>query len=60
VIRTHPDDPPLTAREAAEIARITGMAVIRRGQLTTAQERRIDRILDGARERAARQADRSR
>ncbi|MEE4546183.1 hypothetical protein V2S66_29975 [Streptomyces sp. V4-01] len=51
MIRTHRDDPPLTAREAAAIARITGMAAIRQGQLTTRQLKRIDRIIDGARER---------
>ncbi|MFJ4987912.1 hypothetical protein ACIP9H_29425 [Streptomyces sp. NPDC088732] len=45
-------DPPLTAREAAEIARITAMACIRGGVLTTRQENRIERILDGARKRA--------
>jgi hypothetical protein len=48
MIRTHPNDPPLTAREAAAIARITGMAAIRRGQLTTRQMKAIDRIIDGA------------
>ena len=53
MIRTgHPDDPPLTAREALEIVRITGVAAMRGGVLTTAQQRRIDRILDGARKRA--------
>jgi len=52
MIRTHPDDPPLTAREAAAITRITGMAAIRCGQLTTRQMKAIDRILDGARKRA--------
>jgi hypothetical protein len=51
VIRTHPDDPPLTAREAAAITRITGMAALRRGQLTTRQMKAIDRIIDGARAR---------
>ena len=51
MIRTHPNDPPLTAAEAAQIARITGMAAIRRGQLTTRQIKRIDRIIDAARER---------
>ncbi|MFF7156775.1 DUF6257 family protein [Streptomyces sp. NPDC008139] len=52
MIRTHPDDPPLTAGEAAEIVRITAMAMIRGGVLTTRQEKRIGRILDTARTRA--------
>lgn len=52
MVRTHPDDPPLTTVEAARIARITGMAMVRGGQLTTKQQTTIDRILDGARKRA--------
>lgn len=52
MIRTHQDDPPLTIAEAARIARITGMAAMRRGVLTTAQKKTVDRILDGARKRA--------
>jgi hypothetical protein len=49
-------DPPLTAGEYAEIARITAMACIRGGVLTTRQERAVERILDGARKRAAKAA----
>lgn len=45
--------PPLTATESLEIARMTALAVVRGGIYTTAQKRRIDRILDGARKRAA-------
>ncbi|SCE48331.1 hypothetical protein GA0115240_167020 [Streptomyces sp. DvalAA-14] len=52
MIRTHPDDPPLTTREAADIARITALAALRGGVLTTRQENRIDRIIDGAHQRA--------
>ncbi|MBM9505045.1 DUF6257 family protein [Actinacidiphila acididurans] len=52
MIRTHKDDPPLTTVEAARIARITALAMIRGGILTTAQQNTIDRILDGARKRA--------
>ena len=52
MIRTHPDDPPLTVREAAEIGRITAVAALLRGVLTTRQQNKIDRILDGARKRA--------
>ena len=53
MIRTgHPADPPLTVREAAEIGRITAVAAIRRGVLTTRQQKKIDRIIDGARKRA--------
>jgi hypothetical protein len=55
VIRTHPDDPHLTAVEAARIARITAMAMVRAGVLTTKQQTTIDRILDGARKRADQQ-----
>ncbi|WNI16227.1 DUF6257 family protein [Actinacidiphila sp. ITFR-21] len=52
MIRTHPDDPPLTVRETAEIARVTALAALRRGVLTSRQQNRIDRILTGARTRA--------
>lgn len=52
VIRLHQDDPPLTASEVARIGRITAMAVIRGGVLTTSQQNTIDRILDKARKRA--------
>lgn len=57
MIRTHRDDPPLTARETAEIARITALAALRRGVLTTAQQNRIDRIIDRARTRAEQQKE---
>jgi hypothetical protein len=56
VIRTHPDDPPLTVREAAEIGRITAVAVMRNGVMTTRQQNRVDRILTTAKERAAKAA----
>jgi hypothetical protein len=56
VIQPHPDDPPLTVREAAEIGRITAVAVMRRGVLTTRQQNRVDRILTTAKERAAKAA----
>jgi hypothetical protein len=52
VIRTHPNDPPLTAIEAGRIARITAVAALRGGVLTTAQENALDRILTKARKRA--------
>lgn len=52
MIRTHPNDPPLTVRETAEIGRITAMAMIRGGVLTTRQQTRLDRIIAGARKRA--------
>lgn len=55
MIRTHPNDPPLTTVEAGRIARITTMAVIRGGVLTTGQQTTIDRILDKARTRADQQ-----
>lgn len=53
MIRTHPDDPPLTVVEAARIAGITAVAVMRGGVLTTAQQNTVDTILTGARKRAA-------
>ena len=53
MIRTHPNDPPLTVVEAGRVARITAVAMIRGGVLTTAQQKTLDRILDGARKRAA-------
>jgi hypothetical protein len=53
VIRTHPNDPPLTAVEAGRIARITAVAMVRGGVLTTKQQNTLDRILDGARKRQA-------
>lgn len=52
MIRTHKDDPPLTAVEAGRIARITAVAMLRGGVLTTGQKKTIDRILDTARTRA--------
>ncbi|MFF6957396.1 DUF6257 family protein [Streptomyces sp. NPDC008317] len=52
MIRTHPNDPPLTTGEAADIARITALACLRGGVLTSRQPNRIDRIIDGARTRA--------
>ena len=52
MIRTHPNDPPLTAAEAARIARIIAMVMVRGGVATTAQQKTIDRILDKARKRA--------
>jgi hypothetical protein len=56
VIRLHPDDPPLTATETARIGRITAMAMVRGGVLTTKQVATLDRILDGARKRAEKDA----
>lgn len=53
MIRTHPNDPPLTVIETARIARITATAVMRGGVLTTAQQNTVDSILTGARKRAA-------
>lgn len=52
MIRTHPNDPPLTVLEAGRIARITAVAMLRK-DLTTKQQTTIDRIIDGARTRAA-------
>ncbi len=52
MIRTHPNDPPLTVVEAARIARIAAVAMLRGGVLTAGQQNKIDRILDTARTRA--------
>lgn len=46
----------LNAREAASIARIVAVAAFRKGVLTTRQQRAIDRIVNGANERAAAKA----
>jgi hypothetical protein len=57
VIHTHRDDPPLTAGEAAKVAwYITRMAKrnIAGEDVDQADlQRKLDRILDGARKRAA-------
>jgi hypothetical protein len=56
VIQTHPNDPPLTAGEAARVAWLIGR-MAKRGlageevDLSDLQ-RKLDRILDGARKRA--------
>jgi hypothetical protein len=56
VIRTHPNDPPLTGREAAKvawlIARMAKRGVAGEDVDLTDLKRKLDRILDGARERA--------
>lgn len=55
MIRTgHPSDPPLTVAEAAEIAGITAVACLR-GEYTTRQQNRIDRIIAKAKKRADQQ-----
>jgi hypothetical protein len=59
VIRTHPDDPPLTGREAAKvawlIARMAKRGVAGEDVDLSDLKRKLDRILDGARERADQQ-----
>jgi hypothetical protein len=56
VIQTHPNDPPLTAGEAARVAWLIGR-MAKRGlageevDLSDLQ-RKLDRVLDGARKRA--------
>ncbi|MFF7192670.1 hypothetical protein ACFZAM_02990 [Streptomyces sp. NPDC008079] len=44
MIQIRPDDPALTAGEAADIARIVALAALRGGVLTDRQKDRIDRI----------------
>lgn len=53
MIRTHPNDPPLTLVEAGRIARITAVAVMRGGVLTTDQQQTVNDILAKARQREA-------
>jgi hypothetical protein len=64
VIRTHPDDPPLTGREAAKvawlIARMAKRGVAGEDVDLSDLKRKLDRILDGARERADQQKGSSR
>jgi hypothetical protein len=64
VIRTHPDDPPLTGREAAKvawlIARMAKRGVAGEDADLSDLKRKLDRILDGARERADQQKGTSR
>ncbi|WP_198358444.1 DUF6257 family protein [Streptomyces fildesensis] len=56
MIRTHPNDPPLTASEAARvawlIARMAKRAVAGEDVDQRDLQRKLDRILDGARKRA--------
>lgn len=56
MIRTHPNDPPLTGREAAKVAWLIGR-MAKRGLAgedvdQTDLQRKLDRVLDGARKRA--------
>jgi hypothetical protein len=55
VIRTHPNDPELTGREAAKVAWLIGR-MAKRGIAgedvdQSDLQRKLDRVLDGARER---------
>jgi hypothetical protein len=56
VIRTHRDDPPLTAAEAAKVtwltARMAKRSVAGEDVDLRDLQRKVDRILDGARKRA--------
>jgi hypothetical protein len=64
VIRTHSDDPPLTGREAAKvawlIARMAKRGVAGEDVDLSDLKRKLDRILDRARERADQQKGSSR
>ncbi|MBY8876803.1 DUF6257 family protein [Streptomyces sp. PLK6-54] len=55
-MRTHPDDPPLTGAEAARvawlIARMAKRGVAGEDVDQRDLQRKLDRILDGARKRA--------
>ncbi|WP_405586135.1 DUF6257 family protein [Streptomyces sp. NBC_01190] len=56
MLHTHPDDPPLTAGEAARLAWLVGRMAKRAlaGEEVdqTDLQRKADRVLDGARKRA--------
>ncbi|WP_405592759.1 DUF6257 family protein [Streptomyces sp. NBC_01190] len=56
MIRTHPDDPPLTGGEAAKaawlIARMAKRALAGEEVDQTDLQAKLDRVLDGARKRA--------
>lgn len=60
MIRTHPNDPPLTGAEAAKvawlIARMAKRGVAGEDVDLSDLKRKLDRILDGARERAEKAA----
>jgi hypothetical protein len=60
MIQTHRDDPPLTAREATKvawlIARMAKRGVAGEDVDLSDLKRKLDRILDGARERAEKAA----
>jgi hypothetical protein len=60
VIRTHPNDPPLTTGEAAKvgwlIARMAKRAVAGEDVHQADLQRKVDRIIDGARKRAEKAA----
>ncbi|WP_327290115.1 DUF6257 family protein [Streptomyces sp. NBC_01198] len=56
MIRTHPNDPPLTAGEAAKvgwyIARMAKRAIAGEDVDLSDLQAKVDRIIDGARKRA--------
>ncbi|MFF7153118.1 DUF6257 family protein [Streptomyces sp. NPDC008139] len=56
MIRTHPNDPPLTGAEAAKvawlIARMAKRGIAGEAVHQADLQRKLDRILDGARKRA--------
>jgi hypothetical protein len=60
VIRTHPNDPPLTGAEAAKvawlIARMAKRGIAGEDVDLSDLQRKLDRIIDGARERAEKAA----
>ncbi|MCM2427555.1 DUF6257 family protein [Streptomyces sp. RKAG337] len=60
MIRTHPNDPPLTGAEAARVAWLTARmckrAVAGEDVDQHDLQRKLDRILDGARKRAEKAA----
>lgn len=60
MIRTHPNDPPLTAAETAKVAwytaRMAKRSIAGDDVYLKDLQRKVDRILDGARRRAEQDA----
>jgi hypothetical protein len=60
MIRTHPNDPPLTGAEAAKVAwyvaRMAKRGIAGEDVDLTDLKRKLDAVLDGARERAEKAA----
>jgi hypothetical protein len=64
MIRTHPNDPPLTGKEAAQVAwyvaRMVKRGIAGEDVYIADLQRKVDRIIDGARKRAEQAAAKAR